>query len=402
MLRADNIRGLVNEHGIAGYLQIQADLLEGRETPNGRKVTRRPDEFSIRALWEGLVGPVENTLAFAAGLNGSGYVEIEEAISSTGFSSAIGQLLAAKLIEGYDSPGFIGDELVTTMPSSLRGERLAGFTSLQGPKPVGELMQYEDSTFTDKFVGTRETKRGRLLSISEEAVVFDQTGQILLLASTLGEIARQERERRIVRAVIDADSLETVYAPGGTGEQLYSSGNNNLTTGNTPLVDWTDIQEVMTFHALNQTDDREPDDTLGAQPIAWMPRIILTATELSGVAARIIAATMIGTAPGDTSNVAMMTGNPLSMIGAGGMIALSSPFIDNATDGDQWDDASDWLIGDFKKQFIYKEIWPLQVFRAPAQNEEQFNRDVVAQFKVREYGDVVALDERWVMKVNAA
>ncbi|KKL65485.1 hypothetical protein LCGC14_2154490, partial [marine sediment metagenome] len=210
MLRADNIRGLVNEHGVAGYLQIQADLLEGRETPNGRKVTRRPDEFSIRALWEGLVGPVEDTLAFAAGLNGKGYVEIQEAISSTGFSSAIGQLLAAKLIEGYDSPGFIGDELVETMPSSLRGERLAGFTALQGPKPVGELAQYEDSTFTDKFVGTRETKRGRLLSISEEAVVFDQTGQILLLASRLGEIARQERERRIVRAVIDADSGEVV------------------------------------------------------------------------------------------------------------------------------------------------------------------------------------------------
>lgn len=398
MLKKDAIRQLVNEHGIVGYLGLQADLLEGRELPNGRKIAKkRPEDFSVRALWEGLVGDVESTLPHAMGMNASGYVEIQESVSSSGFSSAIGQLIAAKVIEGYESPGFIGDELVTTMPSKLRGERIVGFTALQGPKPVGELSPYEDSTFTDKYVGTRETKRGRLLSVSEEAVVFDQTGQLLLRASMLGESARQERERRIVRAVINADSGEAVYQPSGTAEQLYSAGNNNLLSTATPLVDWTDIQEVLAFHATNVTDDRETDDEMGGQPIAWMPKILLTGVELAGTAARIIAATEVR----DASGAIQITGNPLSMLGIGGLRALSSPFIDNATDGDQWDDGSDWFLGDFKRQFVYKEIWPLQTFRAPAQNEEQFTRDIVARFKVREYGDVVAIDERYVVKVNA-
>ena len=69
---------------------------------------------------------------------------------------------------------------------------------------------------------------------------------------------------------------------------------------------------------------------------------------------------------------------------------------------DQYDDASDWFLGDFRSQFLYKEIWPLQTFRAPAQNDEQFERDIVARFKVREYGDINAVEERLVIKGDAA
>ncbi len=77
---------------------------------------------------------------------------------------------------------------------------------------------------------------------------------------------------------------------------------------------------------------------------------------------------------------------------------MSSPIIDGATDGDQWDDASDWFIGDFRRQFKYKEIWPVQTFR---DNSGQFNNDIVARFKVREYGDIIAVAEQWVVKINA-
>lgn len=406
MLIREEIRNLVKEHGAEGYLKVQKALLEGRELPNGKKLPPvRPEAFSVRALWEGLVGDCEQTLGFVQ--DRLGYVEMPqlftEAVGTGAFSSAIGQLIASQVIDGYNSnaAAFIGDRLVQTVPSKLRGERFVGFTSLQGPKVVEEHASYEDSTIADKYVGTRETKRGRLLSITEEAVYFDQTGQLLARASMLGEVARQERERRIVRAVIDADSGEAVYQPSGSGTQLYASGNNNLTTGNRPLVDWTDIQEVMAFHATNVTDDRETDDALAAQPIAWMPRQILVAVEIAGNAARIVSATRVGTEPGSTSTAAMETANPLRMLGIN-LEVLVSAFIDNATDGDQWDDASDWLIGDFPKQFKYKEIWPLQTFRAPPQNEEQFERDIVARFKVREYGDVVCTDTRHVVKVNAA
>ena len=84
-----------------------------------------------------------------------------------------------------------------------------------------------------------------------------------------------------------------------------------------------------------------------------------------------------------------------------GIRSLASPFLDAAEGADQWADASDWLLGDFKRQFVYKEIWPLQTLRQAAGNEEDFRRDIVALFKVREYGDVNAIDHRWVVQVNA-
>ena len=424
MLSARALREMAEKVGPRGYLKLQARLLglspdgrmrrdaSGKIQPlaekvtleNGREIGRmRPHEFSLRGLWEGLVGPVEETLNYCRDSVGFHEmpVHVLEAVSTGAFPSAVGQLISTMVIDGYeDDSGFIGDRLVSTMPSKLRGERIVGFTSLQGPKEVVEGEQYQDSTFQDKYVGSRETKRGRLLSVTEEAVYFDQTGQVLERARQLGYYSRQERERRIVRAVIDADSGETVYAPSGTGEQLYAAGNNNLDTATGPLVDWTDIQAVLAFHATNTVDDRETDDALAGQPIVWTPKIILTGVELAGNAARLIAATEVTRDPG-SNQAEFRSGNPLNSL-APGMVSLSSPFIDNATDGDQWDDGSDWFIGDFQRQFKYKEIWPLQTFRAPAQNEEQFTRDIVARFKVREYGDVIAVDERHVVKVDIA
>lgn len=393
MIRRDQIRTMLAEHGPDGYLQVQALLLEGRALPNGRRERARPEDFSLRALWEGLVGSVEETLGFAA--DQMGYIElpVREAVTSSAFPSAVGQLISAKVIEGYDSPGFIGDELVTVMPSKLRGERMVGFTSLQGPKVIEEGEAYQDSTFGEKFVLTTETKRGRILSVTEEAVFFDQTGQVLMRASALGNQVRQNREKRIIRGIADVASTERIYRPAGTAGQLYTAGNNSLLATATPLVDWTDIQEALAYYALNQRDDREPDDTGGTEPIVWMPTHIVTAMELAGSAARIVNAVE------DRLNNIITAGVARMLVP--GIRAVASPFLDAAQGADQWDDASDWLIGDFKRQFIYKEIWPLQTFRAPAQNEEDFSRDVTARFKVREYGDVNATDHRWVVKVNA-
>jgi hypothetical protein len=420
MLSKRGLRELAEKVGPAGYLKLQARLLGLNENGtcrvdrdgqailnesiefNGKKVPRmRPQDFSIRALFEGLVGPVDEALEY--GHDTMGYHEIpvkfQEAVSTGAFPSAVGQLISTMVIEGYsDTTGFIGDMLVTPLNSNLRDERIVGFTHTQGPKEVVEGAPYEDSTFADKYVGSRQTKRGRLLSLTAEAITHDQTGQVLDRARQMGETAQQERERRIIRAVINADSADAVYAPSGTKEQLYSSGNNNLRT-TAVLADWTDIQETLTYHAANVTDDRETDDNMGGQPIVWVPKIILTATELAGTARRIVAATE---SRGPAAAEQMISDSVLRMIAPQGLMALSSPFIDVATDGDQWDDASDWFLGDFKKQFREKIIWPLQTFRAPAQNEAEFHKDIVAQFKVRSYGDVIATDERWVIKCDAA
>ena len=85
MLRADDIRSMVKAFGANGYLKIQARMLGLNEDgscakdrngntvfheevvlENGRKIkTVRPQDFSIRQLFEGLIGPVEDYLDVA-------------------------------------------------------------------------------------------------------------------------------------------------------------------------------------------------------------------------------------------------------------------------------------------------------------------------------------------------
>lgn len=409
-MRRDDIKSMVKAWGREGFVHVLADLLEGKDQ-QGKSIPKLdPARVSLRGLWEALVGPVEETLDLGRSGGRFNYVEIQEAVESTAFPSATGVLVAAKVIEGYEAPGMIGDQLVTSMPSKLKSERIVGFTSLEGPKEVPEGMPYDESSFAEKYVTTETAKKGRILEITEEAIYFDQTGQILLRAGRLGELTREERELIILGGVVDVAGASDlvasgikyrpVYRPSGTAEALYAAANNNYLSTATPLVDWTDIDEAMRYHAENVRDDRA---VVGERlPIVWVPKILLTSRKKSAAAARIITAAEVRYGDTTAATATQAIGaNPLVTL-TPGLKALSSPLLDYLAGltGAAYDDSDDWFLGDFQKQFVWQEIWPLQTFRAPADDEARFRRDVVARFKVRYYGGINAIDEKYVIKVN--
>jgi len=412
-MRRDEMKGILNRVGPAGFVEIIGLLLEGRDETGKEIRKHRAEEFPLRALWEATVGPCEQTLPSQRSPGRFNYIEMQEALESTVFPSATGMLIASRIIEGYYGlEGAIGDQLVTVMQSRLKSERIVGFTSLEGPKEVPEGMPYEESSFAEKYVTTETAKKGRILEITEEAIFHDQTGQILLRASRLGEATRQERELIILGGIVDvagaADLVangikyRSVYRPNGTAAALYSATNKNLAAGPIQLVDWTDLDEVFQYHATTVRDDRARTDE--QLPIIWMPKVLLVARKLWGTAARI--ANAITVRSGDiTAGTGMQfdTANPLGTL-APGLKPLSSPLLDYlaSLSGSQYNDSSDWFIGDPKAQFIWQEIWPLQTFRARQDDEAQFRRDVVARFKARYYGGIAALDTVQLIKVNAA
>jgi hypothetical protein len=386
-MKGQDLRELKESLGAPGFYQTMVDAMNEGEIA--------PQDFSLRELWEACVGPVGQTLPYAMRPNRGQLMDahlLTEADAGTNlFQVVTGELVARTVIDAYNqTDGFIGDQLVTVMPSKVKNERVAGFTALEGPKEVPEGHPYDESTFEDKYVTTVESKKGRILSVTEEAVYFDQTGQLLLRAARIGEATRQEREKVIVRGVIDADYNATagtgVYRPSGTLAQLYptDASNDNYISTVTALADWTDVQEVLAWHAANVTDDRAG----AGEPIVWMPKAILTSVAKSQVARRIVNATEIQST---TANEVTVMSNPL----AGTFVPLASPFIDQV-------ETNDWFLGDFAKQFIWKEVWPLQVFRQGAASEEGFQRDIVGRFKVRYYGGINAVDHRHVVKINGA
>jgi len=324
-------------------------------------------------------------------------------VNSSLFQVVTGELIGRKVIEGYeDDSGFIGDKLVSVMPSRLRNQKIAGFKALAGPTEVHEGHPYEESTFEEKSVTTEETKQGRILSINEELIAFDQTGEINRRAMALGFYLRQERERTIIRAVTDADagSGKYVYRPNGSGEALYATDGSNrnwVGSGNTtspgfstavPLVDWTDVEEVLSYRATEVIDDRI-DGT--ARPIVAPVKQLLVPENLRGTARSVIHSTEVSITSGDHE---MTMANPVQHLAE----VLSSPFID-----EQGGEAlNDWYIGDFRKQFVWTEIWPVQTFLQRADSEAAFERDVVLRVKVRYYGGLSAVDTAFVTKVDGA
>lgn len=401
-----SLKSLIESHGPAGFYHKVVELL------NEKKLS--PNDFSYYELAEACgVLPRLNLLRNSRLASDPRLVSAESmthllsesnpGVGASLFQVVTGELIGRKVIEGYeDDSGFIGDKLVTVMPSRVRKAKIAGFRALGGPTEVPEGHPYEETTFEEKYVTSVESKQGHILSINEELIGFDQTGEINRRAMALGYYLRQERERTIVRAVTDADAAggTYVYRPSGTGTALYAADGSNrnfIGTGNTtspgfaapiPLVDYTDVEEALHYRATEVKDDRIDGDQ---RPIVVPARQLLVSEQLRGTARSIVNSTEVRvTSGGATASMA----NPVH----GLVEVFSSPFIDEQGGSA----ASDWYLGDFPRQFIWTEIWPVQTFLQQSDSEAAFERDVVLRVKARYFGGISAVDTVFVTKVTGA
>lgn len=167
-----HLTSLIESLGADGFYRKVCDLL------NEKKLS--VDDFSYYELAEacGVLPSLRrlNAVAPAASV-GQALLESNPGVNAHLFQIVTGELIGRKVIEGYeDDAGFIGDKLVTVLPSRRRNQKLAGFTALAGPTDVPEGHPYEESSFAEKSVTTEEAKKGRILSINEELIGFDQTG----------------------------------------------------------------------------------------------------------------------------------------------------------------------------------------------------------------------------------
>ncbi len=398
-MRGQDLHDWVESLGAEGFYHKVCGLL------NEQRLT--PDDFSYRELAAatGVLGELTRLQSgWGDGKPATALLrESGTGVNSSLFQVVTGELIGRKILAGYeDEAGFVGDQLVTVIPSRYRQQKLAGFRALAGPTDVPEGHAYEESTFEEKFVTTTESKRGRILSITEELIAFDQTGEIHRRAMALGYYLRQERERTIIRGVTDADAAagRFVYQPAGTGTPLYAddgSHRNYIGSGNTtspdfdagvPLADWTDIEAALHYRAVEVRDDRIDGES---RPIVSAARQLLVPERLRGKARSIAHATEV-TATGEDNQTRVA--NPI-----GGMFeVLSSPFIDEQGGTA----AQDWYLGDFRRQFVWTEIWPVQTFLQRADSEAAFGRDVVLRVKARYFGGISAVDTVFVTKVSGA
>jgi len=195
-------------------------------------------------------------------------------------------------------------------------------------------------------------------------------------------------------------SRRTRRRPAGAGAPLYKSDGshrNYVGPGNTvstdfdaaiPLQDWTDVEEVLHYRATQVKDDRIDGDQ---RPILAPARQLLVSERLRGTARSIVHSTEVHVATPDGET---RFANPLH----GSLEVLSSPFIDEQGP----DAARHWYLGDFRRQFVWTEIWPVQTFLQRDDSESAFDRDVVLRVKARYFGGISAVDTVFVTRVHGA
>jgi len=320
--------------------------------------------------------------------------EIHEAVNTSQFPIITGSLISKKVIQGFDEYPGIADQLVTKFTSKLKTDTIPGAFLSGDLEDIPEGGGYPHSGDVEEFYVTiGGSKRGEILDITDEAIRFDQTGLIMLKAAKFGERAAKDREKGVIYTIMDATvggKNYYAYYPAGTRTALYrtSDGTSSGVGGGVlytnaitdTLADFTDIDAAEAEFDDIMDENGDPIDVMSSN------MILLTARALKGTASRLTRNQIMPANSG--SSVGQHENNPYY-----NLKTLFSPWIDKGNG------SAYWYYGDFKRQFLEKVVIPLQVLtRKDDKNDAAWERDVIAQYKVRRFSKVGAIDHRYVVE----
>jgi hypothetical protein len=319
---------------------------------------------------------------------------INEAVHVSQFPTVTATLISKKVHEGWNAAAKVADRLVTPFSSKLQIDKVPGVFLKGDLQDVEPGMPYEHSGDEEEhYVQITGKKRGAILDVTEEAVMFDQTGLIMMRASQFGERAALDREKHVIYTIMDITvngKNYYCYYPEGTREAVWANAD---TSSNTHYYDNL-IGDVLT----NFTDLAAADTLLGLMgdnnndPILVEPKILLVPRTLRETAIRIVKSKYT-----QGQSYYFEEPNPFK----DRVEIINSPLIDGSGDTNA---TTNWWYGDFKKQFLEKVVIPLEVQtrRMNDKNDDAWERDIIASYKVRRYQQVGAADYRFVVKSTGA
>lgn len=359
----------------------------------------KAEEFSLKRLFQEMVpGGHELVESFnpAVGVNG-GYnvVALEAAgvVDTSAFSTINGQLFITKVLENWENPELLWPKLVEVIPTTLNGELLPGISvPADEIDTVGEGETYGQTGLSEVFIRTPTIpKKGTILRVTREAIFHDRTGILLRNAGKVALAMALNLEKRVLDCIF---GITNTYNRNNQTSNTYltSGAYVNSVTGNA-LSDYRSLETLLQLFE-NMTD---PDT---GEPIVVNATTLIVPTALVMTARRIVNAVQVRAASGaayaadptDNPDMITVSSSPLQST----ITVESSPYVKARTSS-----ASTYFFGDFKKGFALMENWPIQVVQAPANSEAEFERDVVAQFKVSHKATPAVLEPRQATKSAA-
>ena len=361
---------------------------------------RDRNRISLRRLFESFVQDgrelVHNMQPGYHANGNTALLEAGDSVNTGNFSNIIGQITYSSVMANLETPDFIGQNLVTTVPATTQEVEVIPGISMIGDvaEDVGEGRDYPVVGVSEEFVtAPRKVKDGFILPITEEAIWEDKTGLLMQRVNAASQSLGITLEREILDTIL---GVTTSYSRnGGAAQSTYGNTHTNGTFDNlsasTALANYTDIEDALKlFDAIADPNTGDPIMIGGNLDI-----IVPTALEFTAL--NIMQATNIQV--GDTTSATVpvtVASNPLIKQSRRTFNLHTSAFVKDRTSS-----ATTWFIGNSKGAFEYREVWPIQVFRADRNSDAGFNRDVVTAVKVRRKGAPAIVEPRYMVKCTA-
>lgn len=377
--------------------QIKRDPETGKPVLESREV--RPNEVSVRELADAIIGPnAADILGQPRHVLEAGGAVVPSAFANiSAFNSSVAGLLEAKILEVWNRPEFLAEQLMEHIPSRKRSEKFIGISSIGDDaltrKPGNPHARAQVS---ERYVTTPDTTNTALgMDITREAVMFDETTQLLQQAEEVATAVRLRKEYRCLDVFL---GVTNTYTYNGTTYNTYvASAGNWVNLHQNALVDWTDIDNALQLF-VNMTDQET------GQPVQVIPKDIFVMPFNYMLAAQILNATAVEKRTDTAANVAI-GGNPLRAVGQLNVLGSATyPYAYKralAADGLNFAEANAkgvWFIGDFKKAFVYVENLPLLVKRVDANDYQMADNGLVLSVFVDECGVPAVREPRCVVR----
>jgi hypothetical protein len=346
-------------------------------------------DYRIRDLFENFI-PGGKEMADSwnpgQGEGGISLVEAGDAVNTTAFSNITGQIVYNATMDAFMSESFVFSGKVRTIQTDLSGEKIAGVTRMgDRAEVVGEGQPYPHVGIGEDYIETPvTTKRGFIVPLTKEAIFYDRTGLVIQRCAEVGEFLGLNKEKRVIDCIIDENVTAHRYKWRGTVYATYQTTSpwDNV-TASAALVDWTDIDEA------EQTLSSILDPNTG-EPIINMPRDLIVTRQLVYTARYIIRNTSV--------RIGDITAAPGIQVEAANPITADYNILSSQLLAARMTTDTTYYLGDLQKAFAYMQNWPLTTVQAPNNSSDEFERDIVMQWKASERGATATLEPRVITK----
>jgi hypothetical protein len=320
---------------------------------------------------------------------------MQRTITSQAFPVLVGTTVVGAINQAYDAVETIGQNLVSEMDDDKKVTTLAQVETLDNDvERVRETEDFPEIGAGESTVEIRHRKNGRKLSISVEAILENNLGDIVNRVNKLGEIAAEWIEELTLARVTDhygsaaSGSEPYVYRPEGTGTALYSA------TAKTPgtrapsgtrkesnaFADYTDLEAARQLLATMK-NERGRRIAVPRSQIA-----LLVPDALIDKVARVLNSEMT---PGVENEVSSW--GPRGMFHVPIERVYSSPKLDDLS-------ASAWYYGAFRRQFVRKWKMRYEIVTLGMDTQAYLNSQIAFQARIAWDCEVGATDYVYVVQ----